>query len=365
MKKLFCTIIAVIIAFSSLALCSFAGGQTNNSTDDGPLAVEITSKKSKVSKLGTAKFTVIITNITDEAIENVSAEAVFDDLAPLGKGDIKAEDETLESGESLEFDYKATLKTDSDELNGIQKFFLKIKRFFRQKVEVSDNGFNDGRECIEKTITVNFGDFTANNAVKVYYTAKAKADSASDNVASANVTTATENTSKPETTTTTATTTTKPASFSKEQINEEYKKIVDKYNKACKNTHLEDCYFCSAALADIDNNGVEELIVQDGTCESDRTHHVYTFSNGKVVYLGEYEAWHLGLYKDSDSIIGVDGMGGSWSIWEIIIKGNSVVKKHVKDVSADSAPQYSNAISFNPIGVEAEILSGSYCIAYD
>lgn len=145
-----------------------ANEETHN--NEKPLSIAISTNKEKYKTLGVAKITATITNTSDEDIQNVSAEAVFSDLAPVGKKtDIKKEVETLKSGESISFTYKATLNKNEHKLNIFQKIFLWLVRLFNGGFTASDNGFDNGREYVALTNSLTFGEFSADNEVRVWY----------------------------------------------------------------------------------------------------------------------------------------------------------------------------------------------------
>ncbi|MFR5876870.1 MAG: hypothetical protein ACLUFN_10310 [Eubacterium sp.] len=134
-------------------------------------------------------------------------------------------------------------------------------------------------------------------------------------------------------------------------LSEIYQPILEEYYTNCQKKHYTSqytptCSFCEYTLYDIDNDGVKELIIQDGTCEGDRTHHIYTYTDNKAELLGEYNAWHLALYGSDKKIIGVDGMGGSWTIYNIVISNNKVTKKEIKMQESTNSPKYSNELKF-------------------
>ena len=145
-----------------------ANEETHN--NEKPLSIAISTNKENYKTLGVAKITATITNTSDEDIQNVSAEAVFTDLAPVGKkSDIKKEVETLKSGESISFTYKATLNKNEHKLNIFQKIFLWLVRLFNGGFTASDNGFDNGREYVTLTNSLTFGEFSADNEVRVWY----------------------------------------------------------------------------------------------------------------------------------------------------------------------------------------------------
>ncbi|MBQ8765221.1 MAG: hypothetical protein IJZ16_00275 [Clostridia bacterium] len=62
-------------------------------------------------------------------------------------------------------------------------------------------------------------------------------------------------------------------------------------------------YINGYTYCDINKDGVEELITQTGSCEADRTYHIYTFADGKMFYAGSFGGWHGTLYEKDDMII--------------------------------------------------------------
>ncbi len=130
-----------------------------------------------------------------------------------------------------------------------------------------------------------------------------------------------------------------------------YQQVVDEYYITCIENHIS-CN-CSWALCDIDGDGLEELIVQDGESENGRTQHIYTIKNREAVELGNYNAWHLTLYDDvkgDGELIGVDGMTMSGNIYSIIVSDERVTREIIKSFEDVSEwPTYSNLIEFTDI----------------
>lgn len=168
MKKIAKKIISVILAIT-IALTTVLA--TVAASDECPLDIEITTNKDEYGTLGKAKFVVEVTNKSNATVENVSAEAVFDELDPFGFGsEISAEDSALEPGETLRFEFKATLDAEVMELNFFQRVILKIKRFFHGDIcGFADEDFNDGRAMTSKVHTVTFGDYEVEQLVEVWY----------------------------------------------------------------------------------------------------------------------------------------------------------------------------------------------------
>lgn len=142
----------------------------NTDTQNSPLTIEISTDKKQYKTLGIAEITATVRNTSNEDIQNVSAEAVFTDLAPVGKSaDTVKETETLKADESISFTYKATLNKSKYKLNILQKFFLWVVRLFNGGFNAKDNGFDNGRDYTEQTTPLIFGKFEADNVIKVWY----------------------------------------------------------------------------------------------------------------------------------------------------------------------------------------------------
>lgn len=172
-KRLMCFVLAalMILSINVPAFALEAQENGNSEKDDGtPFTIEVTTNKSEYSTLGVAKIDVTITNTSSEEIQNVSAEAVFKQLAPASrKSETKKEVDTLKVGESISFSYKVTINKEEYKLNFFQKIFLWIVRLFNGGLSVSDNKFDNGREYTENVTTIKFGKFNADNMVKVWY----------------------------------------------------------------------------------------------------------------------------------------------------------------------------------------------------
>ena len=120
-SKLFCLLIAVLMLFT-LSVTAFAANETN----DGNIKIEVSTNKDSYGVTGLAEITATITNISDDDINNVIAQAVFDDLAPAAKrkSQISKSVDVLKSGESFSFKYKATLNEDEHKIGFFDKIIL-------------------------------------------------------------------------------------------------------------------------------------------------------------------------------------------------------------------------------------------------
>lgn len=177
LKKFVCFVLAAVMVlsihvpvFAMEAQGSETGAGETGVGHGAPLAIEVTTNKAKYTTPGIAKINVTVTNTSSEDIRNVSTEAVFKQLAPAGRNsETKKEVDTLKSGESISFSYKATINKEEYKLNIFDKIFLWLVRLFNGGFSASENGFDDGRNEIEQTDVIAFGKFSAENVVKVWY----------------------------------------------------------------------------------------------------------------------------------------------------------------------------------------------------
>lgn len=175
-KKTLCLLLSLvmILSMSTPALAlekSTSEAQANTTSSEiSPFSIELSTDKSSYSATGIAKITAKITNTSGKDIKNVSAEAVFGELAPCKKksSQTTAEAETLKDGESLEFTYSATINKKAKKLNIFQRIILWIVRLFNGGYSAKDNGFDNGREFVESSNYIKFGKRWAKNTVKVW-----------------------------------------------------------------------------------------------------------------------------------------------------------------------------------------------------
>ncbi len=174
-KKTICLLLSLIMILS-MGVPAFAfdnatnEAQANTTTSEAsPISIELSTDKSSYSTTGIAKITAKVTNTSGKDIKNVSAEAVFTDLAPVKNGQTTAEAETLKDGESLEFTYSATINKNAKKLNIFEKIILWFVRIFNGGYSAKDNGFDNGREYVESYNDIKFGKHNAVNGVKVWF----------------------------------------------------------------------------------------------------------------------------------------------------------------------------------------------------
>lgn len=157
-----------------------------------------------------------------------------------------------------------------------------------------------------------------------------------------------------DTTTTTEESTTEAVTYA--NTYDDYDAVLDAFYDVCKSEHVEpyvfSCY-CSYCKVDIDGDSSDELIVQQGESEQDRTQYVYTMKDGKAVELGSYNAWHLSLYDDTEGdgkLVGVDGTSLAGSIYSLTMNENSIEYEMVESFEDVSEyPEYPNLLEFEEL----------------
>ena len=71
----------------------------------------------------------------------------------------------------------------------------------------------------------------------------------------------------------------------------------DQYSSSGSNSYNNYCYI------DLNNDGIQELIIHKGTCEQDRDYYFYTISDNKAVLLESVNGWHGSLHlKDNGEL---------------------------------------------------------------
>ena len=114
---------------------------------------------------------------------------------------------------------------------------------------------------------------------------------------------------------------------------EEYRRIVNQvYDR-----YGENLYY----LYDIDQNGVPELIVQEGTCEADFENVVLAY-NGVVQEIGRFSGGHNAIYGDPEekALISVNGHMGYQVVTRVTIKGGALSEKITMEGYVDSVEDY-------------------------
>ena len=162
-SKLFCLLIAVLMMFT-LSVTAFAANETN----DGNIKIEVSTNKGSYGVTDVAEITATITNISDEDINKVIAQAVFNDLAPVAKRKSQTSKsvDVLKSGDSFSFKYKVTLNEDEHKINFFEKIILWLVRLFNGGYSAGKQNFDVVAENITE---IKFGKFAADNVIQVGY----------------------------------------------------------------------------------------------------------------------------------------------------------------------------------------------------
>ncbi len=160
-KKLLC-LLFVTLMFLTFSVTAFA----SNTTNSDAIIIEVATDKAEYKTTGVAEITATITNVSGTDIQNVTAQAVFNDLAPAGKRTSQTNKsvDVLKSGDSFSFTYKATLDKDEHDLNIFQKIILWFVRLFNGGYTSNNNSIN---VVAENVTEIDFGKFTAENVVEV------------------------------------------------------------------------------------------------------------------------------------------------------------------------------------------------------
>jgi len=181
--KVLSVFLAVLVLITSIPLFAgvivsppFGGESTDQTVSDSALKVVLSSKKDKCSLLGKMEFTATITNTSSSIVNNINAEALFsDDIKPLSRNsEITATKASLAPGESFELSYSAVVTGFKGIDVLVMPWAFTINLLRGGWLSVSDNGFDDGRELLEvsKSIeisSVHKGAYDANTTVRVWY----------------------------------------------------------------------------------------------------------------------------------------------------------------------------------------------------
>lgn len=179
LKKLLSVILVATMVLTTFSIGITASAESTTTetgtTADSPLEVVVTTNKSDYGKFDVAEITVTVTNTSDETVENISAEAVFNDLAPCKQDSSETfkEIEDLNPGESFSFSYKATLSLDNSDVGFFSKIILWFVRLFNDGYTIV-NGNSEAD--IENVTKIKFGKYLAKNFVKVIHTDSVSSD---------------------------------------------------------------------------------------------------------------------------------------------------------------------------------------------
>lgn len=85
----------------------------------------------------------------------------------------------------------------------------------------------------------------------------------------------------------------------------------------------------SYSLYDVDQDGVPELFVKYGSFEAAFTYQCYTFRDGQVVCIGEFDGGHSGLYThpDKSAVLRSEGHMGYKEVYEYPVEGGVLTEE--------------------------------------
>lgn len=143
-RKYIAALLAAILLAAVIPLAPWA--QDSLPDGDSPLSIEIATDKKSYTLLSTITYSVTITNTSDAAVRNVSAEALFgSDIAPVEGSQLTAEKGSLAPGESLQLRFQARPRT----LKKLDVLLYPVRLicslFASPALDVMDNHFDDGR----------------------------------------------------------------------------------------------------------------------------------------------------------------------------------------------------------------------------
>lgn len=166
MKKITKVLLVLLVALMMLPLTVSA--VSDNETMSNNLSITISTDKNEYKVTNVAKITATITNTGSEDIENITAQAVFNDLAPVSakSSETNKNVAVLKPGESFSFTYKATLNSSKHNLNFFQKIILFFVRLFNGGYTANSIDFD---VVTENVTEIKFGKFTAENVIQVGY----------------------------------------------------------------------------------------------------------------------------------------------------------------------------------------------------
>ncbi len=166
-NKFLSVFLALIMVITIIPMSAITVG----ATESAPLKVEVSTDKSSYKATGIAEITVKITNTSDEAVSNISAEVVFDDLAPVKKKKSVTfkEVDNLQPSDSFEFEYKATINADGMKVGFFDKIGLWFVRLFNGGYSASSHNTT---ALIQEITVIEFGKYSAENVVVVDYDGK-------------------------------------------------------------------------------------------------------------------------------------------------------------------------------------------------
>ncbi len=100
------------------------------------------------------------------------------------------------------------------------------------------------------------------------------------------------------------------------------------------------------SVYDIDNDGVRELLLKEGTCEADYMYHVYKLNGNKAQDVGTFTGAHSMLYGNEDGagIIAVSAVQGYERVALVTLKNSTLTEKLIREGDTKGADYYSNSL---------------------
>lgn len=122
---------------------------------------------------------------------------------------------------------------------------------------------------------------------------------------------------------------------------------IDEYE--CKwDKDYESYIYSEFSMIDVDEDGTDELIVHEGTCEQDRKYHFYTIENREIIYLGSVYAWHSSLCDNDGYLIRYDGMSGEGIYYNVSIENGQIVETKEGTFTFPPVPDFGEELDFVP-----------------
>lgn len=110
----------------------------------------------------------------------------------------------------------------------------------------------------------------------------------------------------------------------------------------------ESYIYSEFSMIDVDEDGTDELIVHEGTCEQDRKYHFYTYKNKEIIYLGSIGAWHSSLCDNDGYLIRYDGMSGEGIYYKVTVENGQIVENKEGTFSFPPVPDFGEELDFVP-----------------
>lgn len=110
----------------------------------------------------------------------------------------------------------------------------------------------------------------------------------------------------------------------------------------------DEYIYTEMEMIDIDDDGTDELIVHEGTCEQARKYHFYTYKNKEIIYLGSLGAWHASLCDNDGYLIKYAGMSGEGEYYRVTIENGKITETEEGTFTFPPVPDFGDEIEFWP-----------------